>query len=65
MKPVTREVILIIVCLILGYLCSRLILSYFPSPEKYINCSITEISPDFTPEMREKCRQLSRNANSK
>lgn len=65
MKPVTREVIIIIVCLCLGYLFSRIILSYFPSPEKHINCSIAEISPDFTPEMREKCRQLLRNANSK
>lgn len=65
MKPVVREVLIILVCLVLGYLLSRVILSHYPQKGNYINCSISEISPDFTPEMREKCRQLSRNANSK
>ena len=27
----------------------------------WVNCSISEISPDFTPEMRELCRQYRRN----
>lgn len=64
MKPITREIIIIVVCLFLGYLSSRLILSHVPPKGKYVDCSISEISPDFTPEMREKCRQA-RNADSK
>lgn len=27
----------------------------------WLNCSISEISPDFTPDMREVCRQARRN----
>lgn len=30
--------------------------------EKTVNCNLAEISPDFTPNMREQCRQL-RQAN--
>lgn len=63
MKPVVREVLIILVCLVLGYLLSRVILSHYPPKGKYINCSISEISPDFTPAMKEECRKL--NANSK
>ena len=29
----------------------------FPN-ERYIDCSVAEISPDFTSEMRETCREL-------
>jgi hypothetical protein len=39
---------------------------YFSLPKKgdviVINCGISEISPDFTPEMREACRQVRANA---
>jgi len=30
----------------------------FAPKGKYINCGISEISPDFTNEMRQMCRQL-------
>jgi hypothetical protein len=30
----------------------------YPKNDVVISCSIAEISPDFTQEMREKCRQL-------
>ena len=30
----------------------------YPKNEKVISCSIAEISPDFTQDMREQCRQL-------
>jgi hypothetical protein len=56
MKPVAREAIIIVVCLILGFIISRVVLHYFPTQGKYIDCSISEISPDFTPAMKEACR---------
>ena len=31
-----------------------------PSYKARYNCSIAEISPDFTPEMRKQCRELMR-----
>lgn len=59
MKPAHREILIIVVCLTLGFLISRAMLHYFPSSqERVVNCSIAEISPDFTPEMRQKCREL-------
>jgi|688.fasta_scaffold1888474_2 hypothetical protein len=63
MKPAHREILIIVVCLILGFLISRTTLHYFPpSKEKVINCSLAEISPDFTPEMRQRCRELRKDA---
>ncbi len=43
-----------------GVILLLFLVAYFiPQREgKYINCSISEISPDFTPEMRQMCRQL-------
>jgi hypothetical protein len=42
-------------------------LAYLTAPKKgdvvVINCGISEISPDFTTEMREACRQLRANNN--
>jgi hypothetical protein len=59
MKPAHREIVIVIVCLVLGFFISRLVLHYAPTPKtKVINCSIAEISPDFTPEMKQKCREL-------
>jgi hypothetical protein len=61
MKPVHREILIFVVCLSLGFLFSRLTLHYFPAPKEVrIDCSIAEISPDFTPEMKEACRKLNR-----
>jgi hypothetical protein len=32
---------------------------FVPQPKgAYINCSMSEISPDFTPEMRKMCREV-------
>jgi len=59
MKPVHRELVIVVVCLVLGFLISRVTLHYFPTAkERVVNCSLAEISPDFTPEMRQKCREL-------
>jgi hypothetical protein len=33
------------------------------SGQRIYNCSIAEISPDFTPKMREECRRLRREYN--
>ena len=30
------------------------------TPERTINCGVAEISPDFTPEMRQACRERMR-----
>ncbi len=57
MKPSHRELLIVIVCLVLGFFISRIVLHYVPSHgTRIINCSIAEISPDFTPEMRKACR---------
>lgn len=62
MKPAHREILIIIVCLCLGFAISRAVLHYAPQGnDRVINCSIAEISPDFTPEMRQKCRELRSN----
>lgn len=35
------------------------LLLMIPQPtQKVINCSLAEISPDFTPEMRKECRMI-------
>lgn len=40
-------------------LCMTVFMAYtIPYPqERVINCGVAEISPDFTPEMREACRR--------
>lgn len=35
-----------------------MILTYLSPKERYINCGLSEISPDFTPQMRDMCRQI-------
>jgi hypothetical protein len=61
MKPAHRELLIVVVCLVLGFCISKIVLHYAPpSGTKIINCSIAEISPDFTTEMREACRKLNR-----
>lgn len=60
MKPAHREILIIVVCLCLGFAISRIVLRYAPEGnDRVINCSIAEISPDFTPEMRKACRERS------
>lgn len=61
MKPVHKELVILISCLIFGFLISRIVLHYVPkSQEKYIDCSLAEISPDFTTEMKQRCRELNK-----
>jgi hypothetical protein len=64
MKPVHREILIVVVCLILGFALSKTILQYVPT-NKYINCSLAEISPDFTTEMKNHCRNLRSDAATK
>jgi len=57
MKSAYRELLIVVICLLLGFAISRTLLHYFPSyGERRIDCSIAEFSPDFTPEMRKACR---------
>jgi len=36
-----------------------LLIVFVPQPKgAYINCGLSEISPDFTPEMRKMCREV-------
>jgi hypothetical protein len=46
--------------IISGAVLILMLVTYFiPQGQgKYINCGISEISPDFTNEMRQMCRQL-------
>ena len=61
MKPVHKELVILFVCLIFGFLISRIVLHYVPKTEgKHIDCSLAEISPDFTVEMKEACRKLNK-----
>jgi hypothetical protein len=55
MKPIFREVLIVLIFLCLGF-C----VSYFALPRHgtvVYNCSIAEISPDFPPDVREECRR--------
>ena len=63
--PVVREILIVIVCLILGYGISRFILTNIRGSEyntRTYNCDLAEISPDFPVEVKQKCREL-RNEN--
>jgi len=51
---INKEFILIIVAVAIGTI---LALAYFPSDRRAIDCSIAEISPDYTNEMKEACRK--------
>ncbi len=51
---INKEFILIIVAVAIG---TVLALAYFPSDRRVIDCSIAEISPDYTNEMKAACRK--------
>jgi|688.fasta_scaffold1092576_3 hypothetical protein len=51
---INKEFILVIVAVAIGVF---LALAYFPSDRRVIDCSIAEISPDYTNEMKEACRK--------
>jgi hypothetical protein len=65
MKPVLREIIIVIVCLILGYAISKFVLTNIRGSEynaRTYNCDMAEFHPDYPPEVKQKCREL-RNEN--
>lgn len=55
-----RETIKIAVCIVVFVIVAPLLFLILPkkSDGVWINCELSEISPDFTNEMREACRQL-------
>ena len=55
-----RETIKIAVCIVVFVIVAPLLFLILPkkSDGVWINCEISEISPDFTNEMREACRQV-------
>ena len=53
-NPVTYAVLMVVI--VIAFL---LFLLFGPRPtERVVNCSLAEISPDFTPELRQQCRLL-------
>lgn len=47
-----------LILLVVFVACVSLLL-FIPQPaHQVINCSLAEISPDFTPEMRKECRMI-------
>lgn len=63
MKPISRQILIPLICLPLG-----LGLLYFVLPrhgEVVYNCDIAEISPDFPIQAREQCRKLRAERNNK
>ena len=55
-----RETIKIAVCIVVFVIVAPLLFLILPkkSDGVWINCELSEISPDFTNEMREACRQV-------
>ena len=51
---INKEFILVIIAVAIGTI---LALAYYPSDRRVIDCSIAEISPDYTNEMKEACRK--------
>jgi hypothetical protein len=51
---INKEFILVIIAVAIG---TVLALTYFPSDRRTIDCSIAEISPDYTNEMKAACRK--------
>jgi hypothetical protein len=55
------HIIMVLALMFLGSACFGLIYlgnTMFPDYRPTYNCSLAEISPDFTPAMREECRRL-------
>jgi hypothetical protein len=51
---INKEFILVIVAVAIGVV---LALAYFPNDRRVIDCSVAEISPDYTNAMKEACRK--------
>jgi uncharacterized protein YneF (UPF0154 family) len=54
------DLLLVVIVLVFTVVTGTYFISHFQS--KIVNCNITEISPDVSPNVREQCRQL-RQAN--
>jgi uncharacterized protein YneF (UPF0154 family) len=50
------DVLLVLLVIVFTIVTGFYFTSHFN--QHYVNCNIAEISPDFTPQMREQCRQL-------
>jgi hypothetical protein len=46
------------ISIILTVVVLLMLVAYISPKERYINCGLSEISPDFTPQMKEMCRQI-------
>ena len=51
---INKEFILVLLAVAIGVV---LAVVYFPNDRRAIDCSIAEISPDYTNEMKEACRK--------
>jgi hypothetical protein len=51
---INKEFILVLLAVAIGVV---LAVVYFPNDRRVIDCSIAEISPDYTNEMKESCRK--------
>jgi hypothetical protein len=51
---INKEFILVVIAIAIG---TVLALAYFPDDRRVIDCSIAEISPDYTTAMKEACRK--------
>lgn len=51
---INKEFILIMIAVAIGVV---LALAYFPNDRRVVDCSIAEISPDYSNEMKEACRK--------
>jgi hypothetical protein len=56
-----RDYLTAILCLVAVTLSIAVAFTWMPPPKGvWIDCRMSEISPDFSPEMREACRKLRR-----
>ena len=51
---INKEFILIMIAVAIGVV---LAIAYFPNDRRVVDCSIAEISPDYSNEMKEACRK--------
>lgn len=51
---INKEFILVIIAVAIGVIFA---LAYFPNDRHVVDCSIAEISPDYTTAMKEACRK--------
>lgn len=54
----TNLIVDIMILLVVFAVCTGLLLLIPQPTQQVINCSLVEISPDFTPDMRKQCREI-------